>query len=100
MTAIFRFGQIICTASVNADIERKPGYGAEVENCLLRHLSGDWGDLCKDDAEMNNEAIKAEQEGKPTDSLYSSYKLNDGTDLWIITECDRSVTTILYPEEY
>ena len=49
---------------------------------------------------MNDEAIAAEQRGEPTDSLFSMYRYFDGTEVYIITEWNRSVTTILFPEEY
>jgi hypothetical protein len=61
---------------------------------LARHAQGDWGDLEQDD--------KAENESAPKDGLrlLSAYQLADGTKIWVITEADRSVTTILLPEEY
>ncbi len=61
---------------------------------LHRHQSGDWGDLCDDDTRLNNAALKH------GDRLMSSYKVSEALTLWIITECDRSVTTLLLPSEY
>lgn len=61
---------------------------------LDRHVSGDWGDLCEEDQEANELALKN------GDRILSSYHLNDDTKIWIITEHDRSATTILLPEEY
>jgi len=61
--------------------------------CLKRHATGDWGDVCAEDAELNNEALTL------GNRVLSSYDI-DGTTLWIITEADRSVTTFLLPEEY
>ena len=65
---------------------------------LERHLAGDWGDLDEADKQTNNQALKH------GDRLFSSYDLHDDADgetrLWIITECDRSVTTLLFPSEY
>lgn len=60
---------------------------------LDRHVSGDWGDLCEDDKQLNEAALK---EGS---RLFSSYTLGEGK-LWIITEADRSSTTLLLPSEY
>ncbi|HUV03991.1 MAG TPA: hypothetical protein VMX94_02665 [Armatimonadota bacterium] len=60
---------------------------------LTRHLSGDWGDMCDEDKEANDLALK---EGR---RLMSAYKAH-GVKFWIITECDRSATTFLLPEEY
>ena len=61
--------------------------------CLGRHLAGDWGDLCDEDKDANEQALA--QGGR----LFSSYQLPCGK-LWIITEADRSVTTFLLPDEY
>lgn len=59
---------------------------------LARHVTGDWGDA--DDRLENERSI---QNGY---RLLSAYLLGDGTRIWIITEADRSATTILLPEEY
>src|SRR5579871_923012 len=61
---------------------------------LTRHAAGDRGDLSDDDRQENELSIR---EGL---RILSAYQLQDGTKLWIITEADRSVTTILLPEEY
>lgn len=60
---------------------------------LERHQRGDWGDLCADDARQNDEALKL------GDRLLSSYTVAGGK-VWVITEADRSATTLLLPEEY
>ncbi len=64
---------------------------------LKRHQSGDWGDLCKEDREMNDSAIQNEEENRQR--VMSVYKVGTET-IWIITEWDRSVTTLLLPSEY
>lgn len=66
---------------------------------LTRHAFGDWGDVSKDDALSNNEAVERGSR------ILSAYHANDGTKLWIITEAaddegDRAATTILLPDEY
>ena len=61
---------------------------------LARHVAGDWGDLVAEDLRENAHALKY------GNRIFSSYKLNDGTKMWIITEWDRSVTTLLLPMEY
>ena len=63
---------------------------------LDRHLCGDWGVVDADDAKANERALN------PKDPLriLSAYKLTPDDTLWIITERDRSVTTILKPDEY
>lgn len=62
---------------------------------LARHLGGDWGDLSNDDRRRNNAALKS---GK--DRLFSAYQVSPELKLWIITEGDRSATTLLLPSEY
>ncbi len=61
---------------------------------LRRHVSGDWGRLDVDDKRENELSLR---EGF---RLLSAYRLSTGVKLWIITEADRSVTTLLLPDEY
>lgn len=67
----------------------------EVLTALARHARGDWGDLCEVDKKANDDAA-ANGDGR----LFSSYKTKRGTKFWVITEADRSLTTILLPDEY
>jgi hypothetical protein len=66
----------------------------EIATALSRHLAGDWGDVCEEDRQENELSLK---EGF---RLFSVYHAGDGTKFWIITEADRSATTVLLPEEY
>ena len=61
---------------------------------LRRHVTGDWGDLCAEDIEANRLGIVLGER------VLSSYELPGGTRVWIITEADRSATTLLLPEDY
>jgi len=61
---------------------------------LRRHLRADWGDLDEPDRRLNNAALQS------GDRLLSSYQIAPDLTLWIITEGDRSVTTLLLPSEY
>lgn len=61
---------------------------------LNRHVLGDWGEVSPEDKELNDQALK---DGS---RLLSAYRTSEGEKLWIITESDRSATTILKPEEY
>ncbi len=70
-----------------------------IQRCLDRHCSSDWGDLCDDDKHMNYDSLEAEKSGGFVDRLFSSYDTDFGK-IYIITEYDRSVTTILLSEEY
>jgi hypothetical protein len=60
---------------------------------LARHATGDWGELCAFDRRQNEIALSTEER------VFSSYDTPRGK-VWVITEADRSVTTILLPEEY
>ncbi len=63
---------------------------------LKRHYTGDWGDLSAEDKRANDTAVKS-GEGR----VFSAYVLPDGvTKIWIITEADRSATTVLLPSDY
>ena len=61
---------------------------------VRRHAWGDWGDVSAEDAQANERAL---QDGS---RLFSAYALGTGERLWIITEADRSSTTVLLPDEY
>ena len=61
---------------------------------LQQHLNGEWGDVDEHDRRENEMSV---QRGW---RILSSYKLKDGTRIWLITEADRSCTTFLLPEEY
>lgn len=89
----FKLGRLVATDGVNTWMQgdlRNVGF---VTSSLRRHASGDWGEVCSEDKQLNDSAVK---EGT---RLLSSYSHNN-TKIWIITEWDRSVTTILFPEEY
>ena len=66
---------------------------SEVMKALARHESGDWGESCEHDKAVNDEALMT------GGRIMSVYKYN-GIRFWIITEHDRSVTTILMPSDY
>ena len=85
---VFTLGQIVITANASLRLKTEA-----VLTSLHRHASGDWGDLCPEDTLSNNTAL--EKGGR----LFSAY--GQGKDrFWIITEADRSVTTLLLPEDY
>lgn len=61
---------------------------------LSRHQLGDWGELCEEDRRENEYSLKHGLR------LLSAYRTANGVKIWVITEADRSLTTILLPEEY
>ena len=90
-TPLFPLGQVVATpGALNAISESAQTAG----EFLTRHHCGDWGLVPPSDHAQNNENIS--QEGM----LHSSYKTRNDTVIWVITEWDRSVTTILLPSEY
>lgn len=68
--------------------------GQTPQEFVRRHQVGDWGDLDHEDREENERSLKIGCR------LLSAYHLRDGTKIWIITEADRSATTLLLPSEY
>ena len=61
---------------------------------FILHREGDWGDISADDKEANEQALKDDSR------ILSAYNLRDGTRIYVITEADRSATTLLLPDEY
>jgi hypothetical protein len=84
----FRLGQVVITANAQHAI-----HPADVHQALARHAQGDWGDLCPEDAQLNEQALTH------GDRLLSVYGTAERR-FWIITEADRSVTTVLLPTDY
>jgi hypothetical protein len=87
----FTLGRILATPVALRSLQ----YGGEnAHEFLARHARGDWGEVCNDDKAINNQALI------DGDRLVSSYILKSGEKIWVITEADRSATTMLLPEEY
>jgi hypothetical protein len=90
MRAPLPLGRVVATPGALRLLKEAGGHPFDL---LVRHVSGDWGDLCAFDRRQNERAL---HEGY---RVLSSYDVPAGR-VWIITEADRSVTTILLPEEY
>ena len=82
-------GQIVATPNALAHLTE-----SDIRAALGRHRSGDWGDCCAEDAAENDRSLTTRLR------LLSTYRSAAGTKFWIITEADRSVTTVLLPEDY
>jgi hypothetical protein len=90
--ALFPLGQIVATPGALAALGK---VGQTPLDFLSRHVCGDWGELSEDDRKENQLSLKRGFR------LLSCYRTSaDDTRVWVITEADRSVTTILLPEEY
>lgn len=87
--ARFPLGQLFATPGVLAEVS-----AMDISSALARHAMADWGELTQDDIDENNRALK---EGS---RLFSAYCSTSRVKFWIITEWDRSVTTVLLPSEY
>jgi hypothetical protein len=89
---LFPLGQIVATPGALAALEKA---GQTPLDFLSRHVRGDWGELDEHDRKENELSLKRGFR------LLSSYRLSSGdTKVWVITEADRSVTTLLLPDEY
>ena len=84
----FNPGRLMITRNAKNALPRR-----EVDAAINRHLSGDWGDVCQSDWQRNAQALR------DGDRLLSVYQTQDGEKFWIITESDRSVTTVLFPSD-
>jgi hypothetical protein len=85
----FPLGEVVITRNAADAL-----HAEDVKICLGRHANGDWGDLCEEDQHSNEIALKQDLR------LFSVYCDRASVKFYIITEHDRSVTTILLPEDY
>lgn len=101
-------GRVVTTRAVMDLRELNSDFNLFVNTCLAMYMEDKWGDMANEDKAMNDAAVKAGNE-----RIMASYKFPENASweavsgfgtkedkLWIITEWDRSVTTILFPGEY
>jgi hypothetical protein len=91
---IFETGQIVSTRGVFDLADEDPEFAKFIQDSLSRHVKGDWGDMSAEDKTQNDFSIKNGFR------LFSAYEKEGLPKIWIITEANRSVTTILFPDEY
>jgi hypothetical protein len=89
----FPLGKVVWTRGVNDRVAVDTPFAKYVLECLKRHANCDWGELSAEDKRENDLSLDKHLR------LLSSYQRGDWR-IWIISEADRSVTTILFPEEY
>lgn len=87
--ASFPLGHLVATPNALAHLSH-----SDIWRSLRRHVTGDWGDVCDEDRTANNNALRSGAR------LFSVYHGENRTKFWIITEADRSATTVLLPEDY
>ncbi len=89
----FKLGRLVMTSKIHKNINESINFDADVGAVFGRYIQCDWGNISEEDKLINEEALK---EGG---TLMGAYDTPKG-EIWIITEWDRSVTTILFPDEY
>jgi len=99
INAAFPTGQIVTTRGVYDLACQNPDFAQFVQKSLNRHVKGDWGDVDEEDKLTNDQSL---QQGIRLLSAYNDERFPKYgvATIWIITESDRSATTILFPDEY
>ena len=91
----FNLGRLTLTKGVFEHMDESKPFAQFVQDSILRYIASDWGDLCEEDKRQNDYAVQN------SERILAAYIFSDtGEKIWIITEWDRSVTTILFPDEY
>ena len=95
--AKFEIGQLVATRGVHDLMQENPGFNAFAQSAYFKYRRCDWGDTCASDKAQNDSAV-----ANGNERILAEYHHPDhpGWRLWIITEWDRSVTTLLFPSEY
>ncbi len=93
----FRPGRVVITPGALRALQEA---GQDAVELLSRHLAGDWGPVCDADKQANDEAVAHEGDPDSQQRVLSAYESKLGQRIWVITESDRSATTILLPDEY
>lgn len=87
----FPLGRLVATPGALQALEES---GQTPLDFLPRHAAGDWGEVSAEDKSLNDQALL------DGDRLLSAYRTTKGKKIWVITEADRSATTVLLPAEY
>lgn len=87
--AKFRLGHLVSTPNALLQLPNE-----EIIKAIQRHQGGDWGEVDEHDRQANERALLE------CTRIFSVYHTADGVKFWVITEADRSVTTVLMPEDY
>lgn len=89
----FKAGKIYMTIGIDNALKQNKGFFKEIIGCFEKYLTGNWGNLTESDMEANNIALTNGER------ILGAYNTSQGK-VYIITECDRSTTTILFANEY
>ena len=90
----FEMGKVVMTSTINNEIADNEKFTKEILIALRRYTNCDWGDLEESDKNLNDEAVKSGE-----NRILAAFSTSEGR-VYIITECDRSYTTILFCNEY
>ena len=90
----FDTGRLVMTRTVNDEIADSEKFAKDITAAIKKYLFCDWGEMCRDDKKMNDNAIKTGE-----DRIFAAYPTSAGK-IYITTEHDRSYTTIMFADEY
>lgn len=89
----FNLGRFVKTIGIDNAIKEDENYFKELIKCVEKYIQCDWGDLCDEDKQSNEDALKYGER------ILGAYNTSKGK-VYLITEWDRSVTTLLFANEY
>ena len=92
---MFKKGEIVLTRGINDRVCEDAKFSKAVIGALLRYSKKDWGELCEEDKLLNDMAVENGE-----DRIVAKYLIEDSEAIYIITEADRSCTTILFTSKY
>lgn len=96
---MFQLGQTVATAGISNACQNDPIFAHNIRGIFFRYTKQDWGDLGADDKKLNDDAVKSGE-----DRILAAYNVANSQQetqkVYIITEWDRSVTTVLFADEY
>ena len=99
LISVLSLGQVVATSSIHSLMSSDLSFHTFVYTSLMRHGEGDWGEVCEEDHESNELALVS---GRRVFSVYECGPVHQeyGRKIYVITEADRSATTVLWPWEY
>jgi hypothetical protein len=100
MAKTFEIGQVVATRAVWELMDEYEEFNDFVSGCLSRYILYDWGDTCEEDWETNNKAAFNGERVLAVYNIPETIESRLEEHLWIITEWDRSTTTLLFPSDY
>lgn len=96
---MFQLGRVVQTSGIAHECENDPVFAHNIRNIFFRYTKKDWGDLGSDDKKMNDDAVDSGD-----DRILAAYNVpnsqGETKKVYIITERDRSATTVLFADEY